>query len=282
MAKLPLTAVILTRDEELNLPHCLRSIAGWAGQICIVDSHSKDRTAAIAAEFGAEFTEHEFKNQADQFNWALDNLHINNAWVLRLDADEVMSEELWREIADSITHAPDRLTGFYLRRRMYFLGHWIKHGAYYPTILLRLFRKGKARSEYRAMDEHLVLTEGYAETLVHDFRDENHKELSWWIQKHNDYASREAAAVLAGENESSLRADLFGAQAERRRWIKVHAYSRLPLFTGPFLYFFYRYIIRLGFLDGPEGFIFHFMQGFWYRMLIDAKIFELRRKAKAG
>ncbi len=280
MRKLPITAIILTKDEELNLPHCLKSIAAHAEHILVVDSGSADRTAAIAKEFGAEVIEHPFTTQAEQFNWALDNIPVRSEWILRLDADEVMSEELWQDIEQALPAAPPDLAGFYLRRRMYFLGRWIKHGAYYPTILLRLFRQGRARSEYRAMDEHIVLTGGRAETLPHDFKDENHKKLSWWIQKHNEYASREARSVAAGQDKTSLAADLWGSQAERKRWIKVHAYSRLPLFLGPFLYFLYRYFIRLGFLDGPEGFIFHFMQGFWYRMLIDAKIYELRKNKK--
>lgn len=276
MKSLPITVIVLTKDEELNLPHCLGSVAHFVDQIWVVDSHSSDRTLAVAKEFDAETVEHEFTNQAEQFNWAIRNLDIRNEWILRLDADEVMSEELWQEMEESLRTAPEEVSGFYLRRRVYFMGRWIKHGGFYPTVLLRLFRKGKAYSEEREMDEHIVLKEGEARTLKNDFKDDNHKDLSFWIAKHNNYSSREARAVL--RNSRGLSANITGSQAEQRRWFKENVYGNLPLFVRPTLYFLYRYFIRLGFLDGKEGLIFHFLQGFWYRLLVDAKIYEIKKK----
>jgi glycosyltransferase involved in cell wall biosynthesis len=280
MQKLPITAVILTKDEEVNLAQCLQSIAHWVSEIIVVDSHSTDGTAAIAAKFGATFVEHDFTTQAEQFNWALEHLPIAGEWVLRLDADEAMSEELWEEISNELPRTPSDVNGFYLRRRMYFLGRWIRHGAYYPILLLRLFRKGKARSEYRAMDEHVVLLEGESRAFKNDFKDDNKKELSWWVAKHNTYASREARAIVEGQNEASLTPRLFGSQSERKRWIKLHVYAKIPLFLRSALYFIYRYFFRLGFLDGKEGLAFHFLQGFWYRFLVDAKVYEMRKAGK--
>jgi glycosyltransferase involved in cell wall biosynthesis len=278
MHKLPISVIILTKDEELNLPHALQSVAHWVQKIFVVDSHSTDRTRAIAEEFGAEIVTHDFINQADQFNWALDTLTIDTEWILRLDADEVISESLWEEIAEEIKKVPEQVTGFYLPRRVYFMGRWIKHGGYYPTYILRLFRKGKARSEERAMDEHIILLGGESRECTNDFKDDNHKNLHWWIQKHNNYALREAQAIIGGEGENALSSNLSGSQAERKRWLKLNIYNRLPLFVRPTLYFLYRYFILLGFLDGKEGAIFHFLQGFWYRFLVDAKVFEMRRK----
>ncbi len=284
MTKLPISVIVLTKDEEVNLPQALQSVRHWVEKIFVVDSHSTDRTREIAHEFGAEVVEHDFVNQADQFNWALDTLKIETEWILRLDADEVMSKELWEEIVEAITAprtphpAPSRVNGYYLPRRVYFMGRWIRHGGYYPTYILRLFRKGFARSEERAMDEHIILLEGEARNLTNDFKDDNKKSLHWWIQKHNNYALREAKAIVEGEGEHALSPGLFGSQAERKRWLKLNLYNRLPLFVRPTLYFLYRYFILLGFLDGKAGAIFHFLQGFWYRFLVDAKVYEMNRK----
>ncbi len=278
MGKLPISVIILTYNEELNLENCLKSIADWVDEIFIVDSYSTDRTLEIAKKYGAQISQRPFKNQAEQFNWALDNLNIKNEWILRLDADEYLTEELKKEIADVLlnmgtsdvpkidgnvrTSDVQNINGFYIKRRVYFMNRWIKHGGYYPTWLLRLFRKGKARSEQRAMDEHLVLLEGKAGKLKNDFIDDNKKDLTWWIEKHNNYSSREAIEALS-EN--------YGRG-------KKKIYYRLPLFCRAFLYFIYRYFFRLGFLDGKEGLIFHFLQGFWYRFLVDAKFYEQKKK----
>lgn len=276
MAKLPVTLIVLTKDEELNLEYCLKSSADHVEQIVVVDSGSTDGTLAIARQYGAEIYEHPFRNQAEQFNWALDNAKVSGEWVLRLDADEVMSEELWEEIEEAIAKAPTDVSGFYLKRRVYFRGRWIRHGGYYPTWLLRLFRSGRARSEERAMDEHIVLSAGRALHLQNDFKDENHKSLEWWKEKHRNYAAREAQVMLE-ERRSAFRPHLGGGQPERRRWLKNNLYLRLPLFIRPFLYFFYRYFMRAGFLDGGRGLQFHFLQALWYRLLVDANYATLLR-----
>lgn len=274
MTKLPITLIVLTKDEELNLPHCLKSSVDHVQQIVVVDSGSADGTLAIARQYGADVYDHPFKNQADQFNWALDNAKIDGDWILRLDADEVISPELWREIGEALPRAAADVNGFYLKRRVYFKGKWIKHGGYYPTWLLRLFRKGKARSEERVMDEHIILLEGRAPQLHNDFKDENHKNLKWWLAKHRNYAEREAQAMLE-EKRSATRYSIRGSQPERKKWLKNNLYLRLPIFIRPFIYFIYRYFLRVGFLDGGRGLIFHFLQGFWYRLLVDVKYARL-------
>lgn len=274
--KLPITAIILTYNEELNLENCLKNIIDWADEILIVDSYSTDGTARIAKRYGAKIIQHPFENQAQQFNWALDNLKIENDWILRLDADEYLTEELKNEVAEVLfnirtsdvpninvnvrTSDVQEINGYYIKRRVYFMNHWIRYGGYYPTWIMRLFRKDKARSEQRAMDEHIILLEGKARKLKNDFIDDNKKDLSWWIQKHNDYASREANEALSGN---------YG-QGKKR------FYYQLPLFCRACLYFIYRYFFQLGFLDGKEGLIFHFLQCFWYRFLVDAKIYEIK------
>ncbi len=275
MKKLPISIIILTFNEEINLPRCLKSIYKWVDEIIVVDSLSSDKTLEIAKKFRAKTYKHPFKNQADQFNWALDNIKIKNDWIMRLDADEWVMSELWNELKERLSGTPDEVTGFYIKRRVYFMGRWIKHGGYYPTWILRLFRKGKAHSEEREMDEHIILSSGRAEKLKHDFVDENLSNLEWWTNKHNDFSTREVEAVLRERGAQYLR-----GQAGRKRWIKERMYLKLPMFFRAFLYFIYRYIIRLGFLDGKEGLIFHFLQGFWYRFLVDAKLYEIKKKNK--
>ncbi|MFH1346859.1 MAG: glycosyltransferase family 2 protein, partial [Spirochaetota bacterium] len=262
--------------EELNLENCLKNIFGWADEIFIVDNGSTDKTAEIARSYEAQVIEHrDYKNQAQQFNWALDNLKIKNEWILRLDADEYLTDELKHEITETLKNTEDDITGYYMKRRVYFMGKWIKYGGYYPTWILRLFKKNKGKSEEREMDEHIILFEGKAERLKNDFVDDNRKSLESWIFKHNDFSTREARERLKGNSIE------VGGQAGRKRWLKRNLYLRLPIFLRSFLYFIYRYFFRLGFLDGKEGLIFHFLQGCWHQFLIDAKIYErLKHKEK--
>lgn len=260
--KLPISVIILTYNEELNIENCLKSVADWANEIIVVDSFSADKTLEIAKKYTNKIAEHTFINQAQQFNWALDNLEIKNDWILRLDADEYITEELKKEITEVLPKMSDEVSGFYIKRRVYFMNRWIRFGGYYPLWFLRFFRKGKARSEEREMDEHIVLTEGKAGNLKNDFVDNNRKDLTWWTEKHNRYATREANDVV--KKNYGIKKKVF--------------YYRLPPFCRVFCYFVYRYFFQLGFLDGKEGLIFHSLHAFWYRFLIDAKIYEHRKK----
>ena len=269
-----LTVIILTLNEALHLERCLESVRGIASEIMVVDSGSTDGTQEIARRCGATVVEHAFTNQADQFNWALDTVPLSGAWVLRLDADEYLLPELAREIEAACASVPSDVTGLYLKRRVYFMGRWIRHGGYYPTWILRLFRRGKARSENREVDEHITLLAGRAEELQNDFVDENLKGLGFWFRKHHDYAAREAAAVLRGAHVDA--GALGGGQAAWKRRAKESFYYRLPPFLRPLLYFLYRYVLRFGFLDGVRGSLFHLLQGFWYRFLVDVNIWKRR------
>ncbi len=283
--KLPVTVIILTNNEEKNLPHALRSVVGFAHEIVVVDSGSTDRTVEIARTSGARVIVHvPYENQARQFNWALDNADIKSEWIFRLDADEWLMLELVAELEKELPRAAKETGGFLMKRRVYFMGRWIRHGGYYPTWILRLFRNGQARYEDRAMDEHLVVSKGRVERLENDFVDENRKGLANWIAKHNDFSTREALERLRERTEmqGKMAGSLEGAQAEQKRWVKNNLYLKFPLFLRAFGYFLYRYIIRLGFLDGREGLIFHFLQGCWHQFLIDAKEFELKRAGSHG
>ena len=270
---LSLSVIILTRDEEVHLARCIASVKKVASRIFVVDSGSTDRTVEIAKKHGAEVFSHPFENQAQQFNWALDNLPIPGGWILRLDADEYLTGELSGEITEKLSGVSDDVSGFLMKRRVYFLGRWIKHGGYYPIWILRLFRKGKARSEEREMDEHIEVLSGRIEKFENDFVDDNKKGLASWTAKHNDYSTREVSSRLRERNSVSRK----GASGEHP--FRSGVFSIFPPLWRAFLYFLYRYVFRFGFLDGKEGLIFHVLQGFWYRFLIDAKLYEAERNA---
>jgi len=279
----PLAVIILTCNEEANLDTCLRSVMGRAARVLVVDSGSTDRTVEIARRYGAEVWQHPWQTYSSQLNWALDNLPLDTPWVMRLDADERVTPELAAELA-GLASLPADVEGIYVKRRVYFLGRWIRHGGYYPTWLLRIFRRGRARCEDRWMDEHMVVA-GQVRHLEHDIIDENHKGLRFWTLKHEDYARREALDMMGQvptEQGQVLSASLLSTQDRRRRWLKRNWYARAPLFARAFAYFLYRYFLRLGFLDGPEGLIFHFLQGCWYRFYVDARIYITNRRNPDG
>jgi len=269
-----LSIVILTRDEEQNLPATLASLRGLDAETWVIDSGSVDQTAELARAAGCRVVEHPFTNQAEQLNWALESLPLHGAWVFRLDADERITPELAAELPGALMNAPAEVTGFELKRRVYFWGRWIKHGGYYPTWLFRVWRRGKARSEQRWMDEHMVSFGGRLQRLRGDIIDENHKGITFWVDKHNRYADREVRDLVAAAAHQE-QGDPTG-QAGRRRWLKVNVYARAPPFLRAILYWAFRYFLKLGFLDGLPGLVFHFNQGLWYRLLVDAKFHETK------
>jgi glycosyltransferase involved in cell wall biosynthesis len=252
-------------------------------RVVVVDSNSTDTTRDIAAAMGVDVLQNDWVNHGTQFNWALDNANIQTPWVLRLDADEVLTEQLSEVMSRACRDASDKVSGFTLNRQIHFMGRWIRHGSIYPLRMLRLFRYGKGRCEQRWMDEHIVV-DGDVEHIDADIIDENLNSLSWWIDKHNGYATREVLdIVLAGDAREQVSDLHMSAQAQIKRWMKESVYNRLPLGVRPGLYFLYRYFVRLGFLDGRQGLIFHVLQGFWYRFLVDAKLLEVRGfSAKEG
>lgn len=276
---LDISVIILTYNEEIHIRRCIENVLPFAREIFVVDSHSTDATVDIARALGAEVYAHDWPgNQAAQFNWALDNLPITSTWVLRLDADEYLLPDLITEMQVKVPQLPCHVTGIELKRRHIFMERWMRRGTY-PVKILRLFRYGKAVCEQRLMDEHICLLEGICVTFDNDFCDHNLHNLTWWITKHNGYAIREAVELLDIEfnlfpPHESL--PMLAEQAAKKR-IRKQKYARMPLFWRAFMYFFLRYIVKGGFLEGKEGFLWHFLQGWWYRTLVDAKIFEIKK-----
>jgi len=275
-----LTVVILTFNEAQHIARAIGSVRDIARHIVVVDSGSTDATCKIAGDLGAKILRNPWTNHATQFNWALDQLDDDTNWVLRLDADEIVMPELAAEIGKSLATLNDDIEGVLVSRRMTFLGRPIRYGGLFPIRVLRLFRHGKGRCENRWMDEHIKV-EGNTAEFHGEIVDDNLSSLSWWTEKHNSYASREVVDILNLEHgfmpHETVASLTGGQQAGVKRWLKERVYGRLPGGLRAFAYFFYRYILRLGFLDGREGRAFHILQGFWYRFLVDAKLFEVRK-----
>ncbi len=278
-----LTAIILTYNEEKHLGRCLDSVQKVANRIVVVDCFSSDATAEIASTRGARVFQREWTNHAAQFNWALGQLDSATEWVLRIDADEYLTPELVSEIRERLPTVDDDVDGIFVNRRMTFAGKLIRYGGVFPIQVLRLFRYGRGRCENRWMDEHIIVP-GRTVRFCGELIDDNRNSLTWWTNKHNRYASLEAIELLNLEYDfierKGLTAPSLHSQAGIKRWIKENIYLHLPLGFRAFSYFFYRYFLRLGFLDGQAGTAFHFLQGFWYRYLVDAKVAEVKRYMK--
>lgn len=273
-----LTVLIITKNEEANLTKCINSFRGIAKRFVVVDSFSTDSTVKIAKSLGAAVYKHPFVDHATQVNWGLKNTEITTTWVMRIDADEELTIELAEELEHKLEDLDPEITALEVKRRVYFMNRWIQHGGVYPMILLRIFRTGKAYCEETLMDEHMVLMDGKTLLLKNDLIDNNAKGLEAWITKHNWYSGREVTEYLHKreqlDRDMAIKPKIFGNNAERKRWLKYIVYYKTPLMHRAHWYFIYRYFLKLGFLDGKEGLIFHFLQGYWYRFLVDAKIHE--------
>ena len=276
-----LTVIILTQNEARHIGRCIASISAVATRIIVVDSGSADDTCALASAAGAEVVRHPWTNYAQQFNWAIEQAEISQGWIMRLDADEVVAPDLAEKIRGFITATPvdGAIVGATIDRAIHFLGRKIRWGGMYPTRVIRVWRAGCGRVENRWMDEHVVV-DGKVVHLKGEIADINLNSIGWWTAKHNNYATREAIDQLTLAGQAAITGEM-GPQARRKRWLKDNFYARLPLGLRPMLYFVYRYVLLLGFLDGWQGFAFHGLQGFWYRFLVDVKIAELKMLMEA-
>lgn len=267
-----ITTIILTYNEEKNIANAINSVKNLSKRIIVVDSYSTDKTTEIAKSLGAEVIQHEFENQARQFIYAINNLNINTQWIMRLDADEVISDKASQEIEEiCLSNKDTDINGIVVRFEVNFLDKKLRHGSIYPFRKMIIYKKDKGYMEDRAMDEHIVLKEGKSIELKHDSYHRDYKDLNAWIDKHNKYSSREVEDYFLNNNQESKQ---LNKSAKIKRFVKFKIYYKLPLGTRAHLYYLYRYYFKLGFLDGKEGKIFAFMQAYWYRFLVDAKIYE--------
>jgi glycosyltransferase involved in cell wall biosynthesis len=281
-----LSVIVLTFNEERNLAACLGSVNTLTSEIFVVDSGSTDRTVAIAREFGASVVTHPFESHTRQWQWALSTLPIRSTWVLALDADQSLTPELRDCLSQKLPVWTSSGTpvGAYVNRRQIFRGRWIRHGGYYPKYLLKLFRRDAVVLDEDDLVDHHFHVNGPTASLDGDLIEDNRNEdaIAVWISKHNRYAARQAREETVRTAEPDRRPTrAFGSPDERTRFRK-RVWYRMPLYVRPFGYFIYRYVFRLGFLDGKEGFIFHFLQAFWYRLLVDINRDELRYAEKVA
>lgn len=276
----PLTVLFTTRNEEMNIERSLRSVHGFADQILVIDSESEDRTQEIARQWADEV--HNLPYEHGRiipwiFQWGLEHLTIRNEWILLLEADQALTPALRQEIAALLARPEVHANGFYIRRRQIFRGKPLRFGGYGSKRLLKLFRRGYGELDPEEQDTRVYIR-GPVGRLRAPIEEHNRKEdaILFYLQKHLRYA--EAFAREEVERRRGLpwkvKPRLFGAPDERVLWLKTRWY-RMPLYVRPFLYFAYRYFFLLGILDGKNGFVFHFLQAFWFRLIVDVRLEEL-------
>lgn len=277
-----LTVIILTYNEEQHLARCLESASQLTPNIVVVDCFSTDRTVEIAQSFGATVLQRAWDgSHSTQVNWALDQLSqlsIQTEWVMRIDADEVLTPELVSQIQSTLPTVGPQINGVSCIRKMNFQGKLIRFGGVGKNRVMRLFRYGFGQSESRWMDEHIKV-EGQTIALSGAMIDDNLRSLAWWIEKHNGYSSREAVDLLNLEYQFAQQnsvAALDNSSIGMKRWAKENIYAKLPGGARSIAYFIWRYVFMLGFLDGGRGTQFHFLQALWYRYLVDCKVAEVK------
>lgn len=276
--------IILTFNEEQHLPRLLNSIKELSAQAFILDSGSTDNTLTIAKEYGVTILSNKFENHPKQWDFALKYFDIKTPWTIGLDADQIVLPELFNKLKNfKNAEIPKEINGIYFNRKNYFKGRWLRHGGYFPKYLLKMFRTGVGYSDLNENMDHRFIVPGKSIIWKDGYlKEENLKEndISFWIAKHNRYSDLVAEEEIERRNKlrtQSIKPKFFGSPDERIAFYKK-VWWWLPLFVRPFLYFFHRFIIQLGILDGKEGWIFHYLQAFWFRLLVDIKIWELSKK----
>lgn len=286
MKSIPVTLIVTTRNEEINIDRCLSSVYGLIDQIFVIDSESSDRTVEIAGRY-AEVINLPYNHAKIIpwiYQWGLDNLAIRNRWVMILEADQAVTPELKQELQALFARPAIEESGFYIRRRQIFRGRVLRFGGYGSKYMLKLFRRTAGQLDPEESDTR-VYVQGKVGKLKASIIEHNNKEdeILFYLHKHLRYGDTFAQEEFARAQDGldfKTRPALFGTPDQRVLRLKK-IYSRTPLYLRPFAYFFYRYFILLGFLDGKAGFIFHFMQAFWFRLVIDIRLDELRTKLGA-
>ena len=275
-----ISVVILTYNSADSVAATIDSARQISDDIHVVDSFSEDGTIEIAKAAGARITQHAFETYSRQRNWSIDTLDMAGDWELHLDSDERLTPELAQELAALKTAPPNEIQGYFVPRQVHFLGRPLRHGGMYPTWHMRFFKRGKGRCEDRLYDQHFFV-QGQSMRLKHPMIDDIRIPLGEWTARHNRWAEAEARQLSdGGAPASEITPRLNGNPIEQKRRFRGF-YESSPLFLRAFLLFFYRYVIRLGFLDGKEGLIFYSLQTFWFRFLVDAKIYEMTKRTDA-
>jgi glycosyltransferase involved in cell wall biosynthesis len=279
--------IIITYNEEMHLGRLLESISGLDAQVFILDSGSTDKTFEIGTQYGVSFLQHQFENHPKQWDYALKNFPVKTPWVICLDADQVVTPELKTRLSNFNDETHSGINGIYFNRKNFFKGRWIRHGGYYPFYLLKMFRYGIGHSDINENMDHRFIVPGKLEIWKDGIiLEENLKEnnISFWIDKHNRYSdlvAQEEVERMMQMRTQTIRPGFWGTPDERTAWRK-QLWWKLPRYVRPMIYFTQRIIFQLGILDGRTGIIFHFLQGFWFRLIVDIKIDEIIKQQKNG
>jgi len=279
--------IILSFNEEIHLPRLLASIKDLGAKIYVLDSGSTDRTLDICREYNAEVAYHKFENHPKQWHAALSKFNIQTPWTIGLDSDQIVTPELFEQLKNFKDKDFEGVNGIYFNRKNFFKGKWLRFGGYYPKYLLKMFRTGIGYSDLNENMDHRFIVPG--KNIVWKkghILEENLKEneISFWIAKHNRYSDLVAHEEIERMNalrKQTIEPKFFGTPDQRIAWLKS-LWWKMPLGLRPFLYFTYRMTFQLGILDGTTGVLFHFLQGFWFRLIVDVKIKELRRRGIGG
>jgi len=272
--KASVSVIILTLNEEVNIENCLRSVYGWSDDIHVVDSFSKDKTVELAMKYTDKIYRVKEDHWANLRNWTLKNLPLKYDWVLFLDADERLTEDLKKEIV-AVLSIPQKVNGFYIKRRFIFMGKWLKHGGLYSKVL-RLFKRNFV--EYIEFgDSEYAVVRGKVGHLRNDMIHEDRKGVLRWVEKHVKITDREAQRIMKGMSINlQMSKGKIEIESGKRVCLRVRIWDKIPLYLRPFMLFFYSYFLKLGFLDGVEGLVYHLLWSFWYRLLIYIRVLELK------
>lgn len=268
----PVSVLILTYNEEINLPRCVASLS-WCNDIVVLDSYSDDNSVNISEKLGAKVFQRKFDNYASQRNFGLTELQFRNPWVLMVDADEEVAPDLVAEIGSVLDDKSNAdVSLFRMRRKDYFLGRWIRRSSGYPTWFGRLIRLGHVRVE-RTINEQYVTDGPVGYLQAHLLHYPFNKGFSSWFDRHNRYSTMEAEILSTASDNGFTLKHLFSADPVTRRGaLKQYIYNMpgRPLIVFAGLYFF-----RGGFLDGLPGLVFCLLK-FIYECMISCKVLELK------
>jgi len=275
--------IILTFNEEIHLPRLLESIKGLHAPIFILDSGSTDNTLKIAADYGAEVKNNAFINHPKQWDFALKNFDVKTPWTIGLDADQIVTAELLHRLQKFKNHDFEQVNGIYFSRKNIFQGSWIRYGGFYPIYLLKMFRTGVGYSDLNENMDHRFIVPG--KTVIWKdghLLEENLKEndIDFWFKKHEKYSdliAEEEIERMDNIRIQTIKPKLFGNPNEKKAWFK-RLWWKLPLGIRPYLYYGYRMIFQLGILDNKTARKFHYLQGLWFRKLVDKKINQLKHR----
>ena len=270
------TAIIMTKNEEKNIVDCLKSMEGFAKRCVVIDCGSTDKTVELAERYGASVYFHEFEYYARQFNWGIKNCDIDTEWIIRLDADERFTEKLNKEIEKLIAENKNKpMNGITIEADLYFLGRVMKHGLRNKRKMM-LFKKAYGCIEDRRRDAHSIISEGFSVSAKHRFIHYDFKNVDNYIKKYNWYATREMQDYIDYVHGADTNINTDAAILAQRKK-KFGLYYKAPKFFRCWAWVIYNYFFRGGFLDGKEGLVFCFLECYWYRFLVDAKIYEYEK-----